>query len=308
MRYMNKICDVFRRSWMEFRSAYSHLGLGVALYGLMYHLFRIMGERYYRKLDECVFDRYMAQVRYNETSDWDLIPTNGPIWVFWWQGLGANTDPLVQSCVASIRRHAAGREVVIVDRTNYAQFATVDETVVDKFNRGDISMTHFADVLRLALLVQHGGIWLDATVYLTGDIPTSLCDYPFYSSQSYRRVPEAHWTTYFFACGRGNPLCSLVYQSFVNMYKELNYNPEYFMLDVFLMAVYRRSPDIRHILNNIPINNTERFLLSDQLCRPISTLRLLDGEYINKLTYKRKYKLTADGEESVYAALLKGEI
>lgn len=308
MHTISKVINILCRNWLEFQSACKHISFVVALYGLMYHMFGIMGERYYRKLDECVYERYMTQMRYDDSCAWSSIPADGPIWVFWWQGLGSDADPLVKACVDSISRHAAGRKIVVINKENYAQYVAIDGTVVEKFKKGDISVAHFADVLRLALLVQHGGIWLDATVYLTEDIPKSLSDYSFYSSQSYRRIPQAHWTTYFFACGKGNPFCRFVYQAFVNMYKDLDYNPEYFMLDVFLMAAYRRFADIRYHLLDVPINNPERFMLADQLNNPISTLCLLDGEYINKLTYKRKYNLTVDGEETVYATLLKGEI
>lgn len=34
---------------------------------------------------------------------------------------------------------------------------------------GIITNTHFSDILRAALLVEHGGLWLDSTVYCTGN-------------------------------------------------------------------------------------------------------------------------------------------
>ncbi|EFA23918.1 polysaccharide biosynthesis protein [Bifidobacterium gallicum] len=307
--YLHKVSNVLRRNWKEFQSARKHIGFSIAMYGLVFHLFGVMGKRYYQKLEQCAYERYIIPIHYDDNAQlWENIPQKGPIWVFWWQGLDACDIPLVNACISSVQRHAAGRDVIIVSKYNYKNYITIDDIIIEKFNRGGIPVTQLSDIIRMALLSQRGGIWLDATVYLTQDIPESLSEYPFYSSQSYRAVPEAHWTIYFMGCGKGNPLCSLVYQAFINMYKDLDDNPEYFMLDVFLMAAYRHYANVRKYLDAVPVNNPERFALGDQLNKPLSSLVLPQEEYINKLTYKRAFKMSADNEPTVYNALLKGEL
>lgn len=47
----------------------------------------------------------------------------------------------------------------------------------------------FADLLRLALLDIYGGIWLDATIYLTEPSPNMLQENGFFM---YQRVADAH--------------------------------------------------------------------------------------------------------------------
>lgn len=43
------------------------------------------------------------------------------------------------------------------------------------FEKKQISLTHFSDLLRLELLINHGGMWIDSTVLCTsGDIPKSI--------------------------------------------------------------------------------------------------------------------------------------
>lgn len=303
-----KVRQTLHRNWKEFKSAKSYIGLPAALYGLAYHLFGFFGGRYFHLLNQYAYKNYIAPQHYKDPSNWNSIPQNGPIWVLWWQGLEECKNPLVRACLDSIVRHANGREVILIDQNNYSSYASIDEEIVKKFEKNEITITSLSDIIRMALLSQKGGIWLDATVYLTEDIPSDISEYTFYSSQSYRKYPEAHWTTYFIACGPNNPFCRLMYQAFVQLYKDVTYNPEYFMIDVLLMAAYQHYPNVRKNIDVVPVNNPERFLLGDQLNNPRSTLNLPPNEYINKLTYKRKYKTIVDGQETVYGALIRGEL
>lgn len=45
--------------------------------------------------------------------------------------------------------------------------------------KGIITNTHFSDLLRIELLINHGGLWLDATTYLTGTLPNYISENDF---------------------------------------------------------------------------------------------------------------------------------
>lgn len=68
------------------------------------------------------------------------IPKCEPvIWWCWLQGL-ESAPPIVKACY-----------------------------ILDKWKAGIISNTHFSDILCLELLTSRGGIWVDATVFVTGN-------------------------------------------------------------------------------------------------------------------------------------------
>ena len=107
------------------------------------------------------------------------VPEKGPtpgeriIWQFWWQGAD-NAPSLVKKCFESVRRHARGRRVVVIDEQNISQYADIPTCIAEKHRLGAISHTHFSDYLRVKLLQEHGGVWIDATVLLTDDIPDDI--------------------------------------------------------------------------------------------------------------------------------------
>lgn len=124
------------------------------------------------------------RVVYNEVSpvlkkieSW--VPESEPspgeriIWQFWWQGL-ENAPPLVKRCLDSVRRHAQGWKVVVVNEQNVAQYVDIPSFIIEKHQQGVITHTHFSDYLRVKLLQRHGGVWIDATVLLTDDIPADI--------------------------------------------------------------------------------------------------------------------------------------
>lgn len=92
------------------------------------------------------------------------------IWICWLQG-EENAPDLVKKCISSVRKYYSDKKITIVDSDNFQTFVSLPDYIIRKWKGGLISNTHFSDILRTALMVEHGGIWMDATVYLTGRIP-----------------------------------------------------------------------------------------------------------------------------------------
>lgn len=59
----------------------------------------------------------------------------GYVFVFWWQGEQL-APPIVKACIASVRRWCTDREVVVLDKYNYKNFATLPICLVNKFSDG----------------------------------------------------------------------------------------------------------------------------------------------------------------------------
>lgn len=127
--------------------------------------------RYYRERYADSFSQYDFDAPLPD----DDPSMRGKIWVCWWQGLD-NAPGIVKTCVASIRRAANGHEVVVLDEGNFRHYADLPDWIVEKYEKGTISRTQFSDVLRFALLAQHGGIWLDSTILCSGPLPDDAFD------------------------------------------------------------------------------------------------------------------------------------
>lgn len=83
------------------------------------------------------------------------------IWVYWHSGI--ETAPsLIQQCVQRMRTLHQGWQVnVVCDRTLSVHIRRAFPAGLKRLN-----IQQRADWYRLALLTEHGGIWLDASVYL----------------------------------------------------------------------------------------------------------------------------------------------
>ena len=98
------------------------------------------------------------------------IYNQSPIWVCWWDGK-ENMPEIVKVCFQSVCNHSAGHPVRLVTKHNYQEYVIIPVYIVEKFNRGMITITHFSDILRMSLLCQHGGFWVDATILMTKPLP-----------------------------------------------------------------------------------------------------------------------------------------
>ncbi len=87
------------------------------------------------------------------------------IWQFWDKG-EENAPPIVRRCLQSVCEFGGYRQVVLNDE-NFCEFVNLPECIVEKYKNGTISKAHFSDILRVALLCIYGGVWLDATVFLS---------------------------------------------------------------------------------------------------------------------------------------------
>ncbi len=93
------------------------------------------------------------------------------IWFCWFQGL-EHAPELVRECHASWVRHNPGWEIHVLDEQNTDDF--VDESCGWKWEH--LPLEKRADLLRLALLETHGGVWADATCYCTRPLDDWIFD------------------------------------------------------------------------------------------------------------------------------------
>ncbi|KAA8733188.1 hypothetical protein F4V57_08130 [Acinetobacter qingfengensis] len=79
------------------------------------------------------------------------------IWMYW----EGKQSRLVQNCIANIKYLHPTYDVNIINSHNLNQFCDLDLSELTH-----ILPQHRADLIRLKLLYQHGGIWLDASIIL----------------------------------------------------------------------------------------------------------------------------------------------
>lgn len=181
------------------------------------------------------------------------------VWVFWWQGM-ENAPELVKRCYQSLQDNLTDWEIVLITQENYQQYVEFPDYILQKLNDGQITLTHFSDLLRLELLIRYGGLWLDATVLCTsGDIPKSILNSDLFFYQSLKpgadgkAVIMSSWCI--FAKSNNKLLLAtreLLYQYWLKN-KQMD---DYFLLHQFFSIVCNRFPEdvnkIPPFCNSIP--------------------------------------------------------
>lgn len=123
-----------------------------------------------KKVEPFLENRYygLLQKRKNYYSDLTFEhQRSNAVWFCWLQGM-ENAPEIVKACYNSLRQHLTDRDIKVIDNNNWKDYVELPEYVVKKWEKGQIPAATFSDLLRLELLIRHGGTWIDSTVLCTG--------------------------------------------------------------------------------------------------------------------------------------------
>lgn len=168
------------------------------------------------------------------------------LWIFWWQGM-EQAPALVQCCYKSVKENLKDWEIVLITQDNYRQYVDFPELILDKLEKGQITLTHFSDLLRLELLIRYGGLWLDATVLCTSNnIPPSVLNSDLFVYQAQkpgadgRAIIMSSWCMY----AKTNNIVLMATRDLLYNYWQKNTKMvDYFLLHQFFSIVCAHFPE-----------------------------------------------------------------
>lgn len=231
------------------------------------------------------------------------------IWVMWWQG-EANAPKVVRACIDSIRRNANGRTVILLDQNNYSEYVPLNDKIRDRIQKRQISKTHISDIIRCALLSRYGGMWIDATVYVTKPIPKNISDeYTFFTIRTggYTTDPShGRWTTFYMFAQPQTLLFLFVDSVMQEYFKHYKHVFDYVLQDYVISLASDLLPECLETLELVPINNQHTFDLRPRL-GIVGTLdsAVYDDTFLYKLTWKAQFPVQDEnGKYTVYADLI----
>jgi len=96
---------------------------------------------------------------FREKKNYNKVPRK--IWTYW-----DNSDKLPKSvklCMKSWRKFNPDYEIVLLTKKNYKGYITIPDEIREHPHYND-SIARFSDLVRLYVLEEHGGIWIDSSV------------------------------------------------------------------------------------------------------------------------------------------------
>lgn len=238
----------------------------------------------------------LVKYQYQPKKD---LGTERIIWQYW-ESNGKEIPELVRICMESVENHSEGYKLVRLSDSNLHDYIDLplflEELHIDK--------THYTDIVRLALLSAYGGVWLDATVFLSGELPERFLDYPFLMYQrdpneEHKSYWENTWAYYFgwhpdfkvtvlssiLFGKRGNQATQKICDLLINHWEKNKELPDYFYLQILIHQMLEHG-----VIENIPLcNDTLPHMLQQEINVGYPFLRaeeIVRTQTIHKLTYK----------------------
>lgn len=211
----------------------------------------------------------------------------------WFQG-EENAPELVKACFRSMRRHLS-QEVVVLDENTLFDWITLPDYIVERWKRGEILHTQFSDICRVALLYEHGGLWFDATDFVTRPVPEHIMDEDFFIYMAGEKIrgSYAFIQSCFIRGRKGNPLLGIWLEADYIYWKEESSKIDYFVHHLLFRLACEVNPTAAALIERMPHEDQDptHALWGDHCMDTYSerTFGRLTGEaFFQKTNYKDK--------------------
>lgn len=274
-------------------------------------------------LDKYFAHKYKDIIEKYQNWQFETLPIEEPyIWVFWGQG-EENMPPLVKACYRQLTHYNENINLVTIENVN--KYIELPGIIFEKANAGKISWAHFSDIVRNTFLAKYGGLWLDATVWVRGEIPFDrLSQVDIFSANG--ETPNTsrstrfwtsfnyNWSTWcMWSRSANNILYSFVSEMLIAIAEREKQWPDYVIQDYLIYYAYKNIPGVIEMLEQsktIPCNNrNELAKVMNNEFNEDKYKELTKEDFVFKLSYRTKWRTVTDnGEETFYGRILKNII
>lgn len=258
----------------------------------------------YRKKLIKTFVRRLREEANIDNVDNDIVENNNEfpkiIWTMWQQG-EAQMPETVKATVKTIKEFAerSGCEFHLLTDKNLERFVSIPKDITEKYKKKELTAAHYSDIVRFSLLYQYGGIWMDATLFVSpyatlemfeGDF-FSLNHPPLSTNKMERTICDYKWSGYCLAGKKKKSYFKHIRDIYIYYVRKYPLFLHYLMMDYFILSEYDSNPKFKSLVDGLPIlAPAERvFFLreySDKLFDESEWEEVLKTTPIFKTTYK----------------------
>lgn len=307
---INRISMIFRESFYLLRGGWS---LSYAMWNIIWWIswsIKLMSlnkkadAKKQKHIEKHLLKNYSDIIEKYRTAEESTVECQDfKIWVFWGQGV-ENMPVLVSACYKKMLENNVN--VQFLDMNNIHNYVKIPEIVYKRLERRELSYTNFSDILRNTLLAQHGGIWIDSTVWFPHKMPDIVKGCTFFSPHN--KMDGTNWCGY--AIG-SNKIGSITFSFMKEIMTAVCINekkwPDYLFMGYLFDFAYEHIHATKAAMDATPQNNTRRYMLFALMNKPYNEKEyseLVTNNFLFKLSYKANYKQTCDGQETYYAKLI----
>ena len=184
------------------------------------------------------------------------------IWTMWQQGEAQMPDT-AQTSMKTIKDFAKRNDCkfYLLTDENLADFINIPRDITEKYKKKELSTAHYSDIIRFSLLCQYGGIWMDATLFVSpyatlemfdGDFFT-LNHPPIHTDKIERAIGDFKWAGFFLAGKKGKPYFKHIRDLYLYYVRKYPVFIHYLMMDYFILSEYKCNPYFESLVDRLPI-------------------------------------------------------
>lgn len=231
--------------------------------------------------------RYLTAVKSIENKP--IKQSDDKIFSIWLQG-EENAPDIVRACFRSVRRNCK-QELVVLDEKTLFEYITLPDYIMEKRRRGLIKNAHFADICRVELLYQYGGIWLDATAFVTAQIPDNIMNLDFFVYMAGNIFGYSFIQNCFIRARRGSYLLAAWRAMILEYWRHENHQMDYFVHQLLFKTLVMNDKRAKKYFDEMPHVDQEptHRLWWDWRDKPFNAEKFKDivrDAFYQKLTYR----------------------
>ena len=211
------------------------------------------------------------------------------IWICWWDGIGM-MPPLVKACYNSVLRYSNDFKVTVITKNNYAEYIFIPDHVMKKVNNKKMTITHFSNIIRMALLYKHGGLWLDATFLVTDTIKLENNSF-FTIRREYNgtNISKGRWTGNCIAGAPNFYFFGFIQEFLCEYWKKYDHLITYHLYDYSINLAFESFPVLQEIFGNISPFNKNDIIVNNLKNEfdPLLFKKAIENTILHKLSWKR---------------------
>lgn len=184
------------------------------------------------------------------------------VWVLWQQG-EAHMPETVKASTKTIKDFALrnGYEFNFLTDENLLSYVDIPKDIIEKNKRNELTSAAFSDIVRASLLYEHGGIWMDATLFVSPYATIemferdlfSLNHPPIHADKMGCAVSGFKWTGYCLSGKKGKPYFKHIRDLFIYFIRKYPVMIHYLMMDFFILSEYNCNPEFRVLVDELPV-------------------------------------------------------
>lgn len=207
--------------------------------------------------------KYLRPYLISTSPDFSLLREKERIvWQYWDSGIDG-APLVVRSSIKSVQDNLPdGYKHIVLNDKNLHEYVEIPDWIMDKrrTNR-EFRTVFFSDILRLYLLEKYGGVWIDATIFMSAQIPGHVLNssfFVFYRGEepaereiyerfdpnyfSWRKEFKVKLCNSFIVADRGHPFLTALKDILVRYWKEENTFRHYFILQMLFEQLIKVEP------------------------------------------------------------------